>query len=75
MDRGQPGWPGNLPLPGAVSCVLDPPHRGQQVSAPCSTKGEEAWGVGGLCNLAKGVYKEIQAGETNGYKRKTFTNK
>ena len=60
---------------GVVSCVLDPPHCRRQVSAPCSTVREEAWGVGGLCKLAKGVYTEIQAWETNGHERKTFIHK
>lgn len=31
--------------------------------------------MGGLCNFAKGVYIEIQAGETNGCKKKTFTHR
>lgn len=75
VGMGQAGQPGNLPLLGAVSCVLDPPYCRRQVSAPCSTVREEAWGVGGLCNLAKGVYTEIQAWETNGHKRKTFIHK
>lgn len=59
----------------SASCVLDPPRCRSQVSVPGSTAREEALGVGGLCNLAKGVYTEIQAGETNGGKRKTFTHK
>lgn len=42
---------------------------------PCSKTREEVLGVGGLYTLAKGVYTEIQAGETNGCKRKTFTHK
>lgn len=56
-------------------CMLDPPRCRWQVSAPCSTAKEEGLGVGGLCNLAKRVYTEIQAGETNGCKRKTLTHK
>ena len=75
VGMGQPPHPRNLPLLGVVSCVLDPPHCRRQVSAPCSTVREEAWGVGGLCKLAKGVYTEIQAWETNGHKRKTFIHK
>lgn len=42
---------------------------------PPALQWEEAWGVGGLCKLAKGVYTEIQAWETNGHKRKTFIRK
>lgn len=72
---GQPGQPENLPLFGAVSCVLDPPHCRRQVSAPCSTVREEAWGVGGLCNLAKGVYTEIQLEKQMGTREKPlYTN-
>lgn len=42
---------------------------------PWSPVREEVLGVGGLCTLAKGVYKNIQAGETNKSNRKTFTHK
>ena len=75
MGMGQPGQPENLPLLGAVSCVLDPSHCRRQVSAPCSTVRKEAWGVGGLCNLAKGVYTEIQLEKQMGTREKPlYTN-
>lgn len=65
-----------------LSFALDPPGcRPQaadlrlQVSTLWSPVRKEVLGVGGLCNLAKGVYTEIQAGKTNECKRKTFIHK
>lgn len=44
------------------------------VSIPCSSEGKEVLGVGGLCNSAKGVYIEIQAGEMSTREKPLHTN-